>query len=73
MRAECPKTCTNPNGFDCGEVHPADGCFCKEDFVLDSNGDCIHIEDCGCKMPDNSTTLRVIKNYKYSKINKCVL
>ena len=68
IRTECPLTCTNPVDYECGEKVTIEGCHCKAGFVLDNNGNCIAPASCGCKMPDNSTTLMV--SYSFLAINK---
>ena len=60
IKTYCPKTCLDPFGTaDCGEIKPVEGCFCKEGFVLNSNGVCVPIDQCGCPLPDGSGILAV--------------
>ena len=63
IRTECPLTCTNPVDYECGEKVTIEGCHCKAGFVLDNNGNCIAPANCGCRMPDNSTTLMVSNSF----------
>ena len=46
----CKATCTDPTGENCGEIGTcAEGCFCVEGYVYDSNLDrCIAASECGC-------------------------
>ncbi len=69
IRTECPLTCTNPVDYECGEKVTIEGCHCKSGFVLDNNGNCIAPANCGCRMPDNSTTL-MVSNYFFVANNK---
>ncbi|CAF0928390.1 unnamed protein product, partial [Brachionus calyciflorus] len=60
IKKECPKTCMDPFGEDdCGELKFAEGCFCRNGYVLNSNGVCVLIEECGCKLPEESGYLAV--------------
>jgi hypothetical protein len=60
LRAECPKTCVNPSGnYDCGLIKPVEGCYCQNGYVLNGEGVCIKLEECGCLLPDNSGILSV--------------
>lgn len=60
VRKECPKTCLDPLGKnDCGELRASDGCFCLDGYVLNSNGLCVKLDKCGCKLPDGSGFLSV--------------
>lgn len=60
IRKECPKTCLDPFGeADCGEIKFTEGCFCLDDFVLDSNGSCVSLDKCGCLLPDRSSFISV--------------
>lgn len=46
--------------YDCGEKKGIEGCFCKDGFVMDNKGNCVTVDQCGCKLPDKSLTLSVI-------------
>ena len=64
IRKECPVTCNNIDkidlpGYDCGALQVVEGCFCRKGFVMDTLGNCITKENCGCSLPDNSATLQV--------------
>ena len=60
IKAECPQTCLFPNGNpDCGTLYPTEGCYCNAGYVLDSSGNCILPTNCGCLLPDNSTSIGV--------------
>ena len=59
-RAKCPSTCLNPDGiYDCGIISAVEGCYCADDFVTDSNNNCIKQSDCGCILPDKSGVIAV--------------
>lgn len=59
LRRECPRTCSDPDGTDCQEPQWVEGCFCKRGLILDSNGDCVSIDNCGCPMPNTTTKIPV--------------
>ena len=62
VRAECPRTCTNPDGnYDCGIIERAEGCYCQDGFVLDSDGSCISADQCGCLIADLNIVQQVLK------------
>jgi hypothetical protein len=43
----CESTCSHPDPIFCkAKCQP--GCFCKEGFVQESNGECVKVEDCQC-------------------------
>ena len=51
----------DPSGKnDCGELKPVEGCYCRDGYVLNSNGICVMQNDCGCKLADGSLILAVI-------------
>lgn len=53
IKSDCPATCIFPDGdYDCGEMKPTEGCFCKKGFVYDALGRCINKNLCGCETPD---------------------
>ncbi|CAF0786128.1 unnamed protein product [Brachionus calyciflorus] len=71
IRKECPRTCLDPYALtDCGELKTIEGCFCKEGFVLNTNGICVKIEECGCVLPDGSGYLSVGESLKTNECNK---
>ena len=70
LRSECQKTCLNINGdYDCGLVKPLETCYCKKGFVLNGEGECISNRECGCILPDESTSLSVSFFFKFYKPN----
>lgn len=57
----CPKNCFHQNKeYDCGIREKEEGCFCKENFILDSLGNCIKPESCGCRLPEGNGILEVL-------------
>lgn len=67
IKKECPVTCNNFDkvglpDYDCGALQVVEGCFCLEGFVMDTLGNCITKDKCGCSLPDQSTTLQVCKS-----------
>ena len=48
MASGCPKTCTNPEGEEPCLESPAQGCECKEGYVL-SGSECVKPKYCGCE------------------------
>lgn len=65
IRAECPKTCMDPNGNNsCGMVNKVDGCFCKNGYVEYEKNKCIKKEECGCNIPNEDTIIDVKNSVK---------
>ncbi|CAF0944073.1 unnamed protein product [Brachionus calyciflorus] len=65
VRTECPKTCLDPTGKnDCGEIKTIEGCFCNDNYILNSFGVCVSSNECGCKFPDNSGVLALGQSLK---------
>ena len=60
VRKECGKSCSDPLGTDCEYTLWVEGCFCKDGLVMDSDGHCIELEQCGCPVPDQDSVLPVI-------------
>ena len=49
-----------PDGnYNCGLLDLTEGCFCKSGYVRGTDGKCIRLEECGCRLPDNSTVLQM--------------
>ncbi len=60
MRGECARTCLDPQGRKfCGNPTPNEGCFCRDGFVRNSAGNCVPLDQCGCKNPDGSGLVAV--------------
>ena len=58
VQSRCPATCQFPLGkYDCGNLKITQECQCKSGFVLNSNGKCIAMNDCGCKLPNSVNTI----------------
>ncbi|RMZ98161.1 c-binding -like [Brachionus plicatilis] len=50
----CPENCFYLyEEYDCGIREKQEGCYCKNGFILDSMGNCIKPESCGCRLPEN--------------------
>ena len=61
VQSDCPRTCLHPDGdYECGDLTLTEGCFCKNGFVMDSEGNCIKADQCGCTFPDGSGVLQVV-------------
>ncbi len=43
----------------CGNPGPREGCYCRDDFVRNSAGQCVPPNECGCKKPDGSGLIGV--------------
>lgn len=59
VRNECPKTCADPLGVDCDHTVWTDGCYCEDGLVMDTDGKCIHFDECGCTVPGQDSILPV--------------
>ena len=65
IRSECSRTWLDQMGTkDCGEIKAVEGCYCKDGFVLNSNGACIPTTECGCLLPDGSGFLSAGQSFK---------
>lgn len=62
VRAECPKSCLNPEGKGCGQLIMTEGCYCKNGYVQGANNTCISLESCGCEIPGEKIRIQVNKN-----------
>ena len=61
VRSECPKTCLYPSGsYNCGCKKPVEDCYCADGFVVDSNGKCVTVDECGCETPDGKSIINVL-------------
>jgi hypothetical protein len=62
-RAECPRTCLDPQGIKfCGVRTPRESCYCRDGYVRNSAGRCVKLEECGCRRPDGSGLVGVGKS-----------
>jgi hypothetical protein len=60
----CVPTCSDQDGENCGALGPCtEGCFCKDGFVYDQNGNCIEPKECGCKVPGEDIYIQVGESY----------
>ncbi|KAF5306337.1 hypothetical protein FQA39_LY09035 [Lamprigera yunnana] len=42
----CQSTCENPTGCPIVNIKCNDACYCKPNFLRNSNGDCVPWEEC---------------------------
>lgn len=60
---ERPKTCMHPTNSYSQSLVYREGCYCKKGQVLDSNENCVYLNDCGCKMHDGSQMVDIGHSY----------